>query len=516
LYLVTFQSTTLLFKTGMRSSVFTIFLLLMILPLAVRAQALDSLKLALDRAPTDAQRILLLKKIADQLLTDRNNEAVFYYEQLALIPDVQNDKLLMSRTYSNIGTSWYYAKDLNQSSQAYYKALEFTEDVPAFYETKAKLYNNIGWNYKQFNNFEKALTLFIQAEKYARLNEAEDVLGMVLNNKGVVEKDLGKNASALNTISESLQLNRKLSNNRQERFNLNNLGVVLSRLDRNEEAGDTLRAVLAMNRAAGDTLEVVNNLINLNSIYYAEKEYALATKTLLSALTILPQHEITLRENIYKDLNQAYLAQRDHKNAHVYITKLLALRDSIGNLRYHELSLELDARYNTAVKDRDLEQANKNLAEQRLYLTFIISAFILLLLAAIFLWRLYILKKRNEKMLIVLNNEIEAQAEELHQSNENIQAINENLEALVAERTVIIKEQSQRLLQFAYINSHKIRGPIATLMGLIELLEKNNDPVFQTVLLAHLKTCSNKLDAIVREVSSKLEQEGLAIDEDSK
>lgn len=499
----------------MRPSVYTLLFLLVATPLWLRAQALDSLTLALQRASTDDQKIELLKNIGDRLLNERNVDAVPYYEQLVSVASTRNDKLLLARTYSNIGTSWYYAKDLNQSSQAYYKALEFTENTPAFYETKAKLYNNIGWNYKQFNNYEKALAMFVQAEKYARLSDLDNVLGMVLNNKGVVEKDLEHDTSALETISESLRLNRKLSNNRQERFNLNNLGLVLSRLNRNREAADTLQAVLAMNRTAGDTLEVANNLINLNIVYYAEKKYTQATETLLTALSILPSHEITLRKNIFDYLNKVYTAQGDYKKAHGYLQKLFSLTDSVSKLNYHELSLELDARYNTVIKDRDLEQANKNLAEQRLYLTFIISAFVLLSLAAIFLWRLFILKKRNEKLLIELNSEIEAQAEELRQSNENIQAINENLEALVNERTTIIKEQSQQLVQFAYMNSHKIRGPIATLMGLIELLEKNNDPVFQATLLTHLKTSSNKLDTIVREVSSKLEQEGLARDEDN-
>jgi len=71
------------------------------------------------------------------------------------------------------------------------------------------------------------------------------------------------------------------------------------------------------------------------------------------------------------------------------------------------------------------------------------------------------------------------------------------------EKEMKIKEQNEQLLEIAWIESHKLRAPLANMMGLIELLnlqETNEDP---TELRVKLYSSCQELDTIIHEVVKK-------------
>jgi len=66
-----------------------------------------------------------------------------------------------------------------------------------------------------------------------------------------------------------------------------------------------------------------------------------------------------------------------------------------------------------------------------------------------------------EKKLKSTNQELEETHEELITKNEEYEAINRNLEALVEERSKLIDSKNQQIIDYANINAHKVRGPLA-------------------------------------------------------
>src|SRR5690606_41921420 len=74
-------------------------------------------------------------------------------------------------------------------------------------------------------------------------------------------------------------------------------------------------------------------------------------------------------------------------------------------------------------------------------------------------------KAKTNKQLTVLNSEISQQKEELDW-------INQRLEQIIEERTKDLQHKNQKLSQYSWHLSHQIRGPIATMKGLM-LLEKD-------------------------------------------
>ena len=113
----------------------------------------------------------------------------------------------------------------------------------------------------------------------------------------------------------------------------------------------------------------------------------------------------------------------------------------------------------------------------------------------------------NQRLLLELkekNEEIEVQNEELLLGQENLSQINQHLESLVEDRTQKIRKQNEILLNYAYTNAHHLRGPVARILGLIQLSRMKTDLdypwFFEKVELETME-----IDLIIRQIGSELE-----------
>lgn len=101
------------------------------------------------------------------------------------------------------------------------------------------------------------------------------------------------------------------------------------------------------------------------------------------------------------------------------------------------------------------------------------------------------LKASNEAILV--------QAEE-------IKAINENLEKLVRERTTELEKKNAALEEYAFINAHKLRAPVASILGLINLFRSASLDDEGKDVLGHLEKSAFKLDEIVSDITVAIEK----------
>jgi signal transduction histidine kinase len=115
----------------------------------------------------------------------------------------------------------------------------------------------------------------------------------------------------------------------------------------------------------------------------------------------------------------------------------------------------------------------------------------------------------KNKALEDQRHEIEAQNEELRQQQEEIRAINDQLEHTVQLRTEelnrIIDELSarnQNLEQFSYIVSHNMRAPVARVLGLLSLFDRQmpNNP-FNQEILQYLDDSAQNLNTVIADLS---------------
>ncbi len=99
----------------------------------------------------------------------------------------------------------------------------------------------------------------------------------------------------------------------------------------------------------------------------------------------------------------------------------------------------------------------------------------------------------------------------LHESNRalaekalEIRLMNESLEQKVLERTKELVKKNTALEEYAFVNSHKLRSPVANIMGLVRLLAFEDVKPSTKQIIDHLEDSSEKLDIVVKETTRKL------------
>jgi signal transduction histidine kinase len=121
------------------------------------------------------------------------------------------------------------------------------------------------------------------------------------------------------------------------------------------------------------------------------------------------------------------------------------------------------------------------------------------------------LQVQNQK-LKTLQKEIERQNIELKNKNEEINSMlthvadaNKTLEQRVKERTVALELQNEKLAEYAFINSHLLRAPLARILGLTNIISRSTINEEERELIDYLKIASHDLDDVVTKISKAID-----------
>lgn len=114
--------------------------------------------------------------------------------------------------------------------------------------------------------------------------------------------------------------------------------------------------------------------------------------------------------------------------------------------------------------------------------------------------------KMNHELVAKLKNkteEIEVQNEELKQSQEMLHELNLHLEDLVTMKTHNIEMQNEKLTKYAHSNAHDVRGPIARMLGLIQLSRLEADVNYRW-FFEKMEHETNEIDRITKRIAQDL------------
>ena len=102
--------------------------------------------------------------------------------------------------------------------------------------------------------------------------------------------------------------------------------------------------------------------------------------------------------------------------------------------------------------------------------------------------------------------EIRAQSEEIQSKAKQIEEINNNLELLVKARTNELEKKSKAAEESAFIIAHELRAPVASVLGLINLIMKSELNEDVRTIVDQLKASAEKLNAVVRNITQAIKR----------
>jgi signal transduction histidine kinase len=399
------------------------------------------------------------------LYLSKLQEAYEYYTKALNIYKNNGDKDGIVKGYTYLGVLFKQFKDYKKSLNFYKKALKIAEDMDR-QSTYASLNNNVGIIYKNLNNFSEALKYYKNAERiYKKYNNVHGY-SILLGNMG------------------SLYLKQKLYDKA--------LAYTMNALSYREKIGDRY-GIAHQNASLGE----IKYFMAINSSYpltgqKKEKLFAQAINHFETSTTIFGDlgngveqlKDMSLLVKIYKENKNYFLAFKTLEQAQ-------KLEDSLQIKTMNKEIANLEFQQNLAIKEMEIEILNKDNDYQKLAKQIFIVFALLLVIVAVFIYKLYS-NKRRQNSILEENIKDRKNAEEALRENEvELNKHKNNLEYLVNKRTKELeneiherKRTEQDLLVaidrvetanraktvFLENMSHELRTPLVGILGYSELL----------------------------------------------
>jgi tetratricopeptide (TPR) repeat protein len=462
----------------------------------------DSLRTEFDGMKRDSAYVDKLNLLASNYLkVNPNATRALAAHALEVAPKIKYMRGY-ARALTVMGNSYWY-EGIYEFAQNYYllaaRQYQSNHDSIGLGQT----YNNIGEVYKKLGENEKALPYLLKSRDLTAKDSVNYPLTMY--NIGELYLRIGKPEEARSYISKSFEAAKARNLTRVMAFDYWGMGA-LKKLERNYTGAlaDYERSE-ELWKNVGEVRSLVQTNQEISDIYKIQKRYVEAEKRLTDALRMTGQINVAdLRVSTYQRLASLYAVQGKHERALYFLMRHNSLKDSVYNLLKAEQIARLQTIYETDTREKENQQLRNEgelrKSELRTQRITLIAISVGLLLAGIFAWFLY----QQRKRIAFQKDAIEMQAVALLKLNEELQQLNKNLEERITERTSQLTIQNQRLTEYTFINAHKLRAPVASILGLINLVHQVS-PQEREAILAHLKTCGEQLDSIIREVSRNLE-----------
>lgn len=436
------------------------------------------------------------------IVTGEYDVALTYCERAAKISEEMGDKKGMASVYNRTGIIYDYQGNYLKAIDWYQKSLKINKELEDL-QGMAISYSNLGIVYDFQKDYDQAL-------KYGNLCrelllQVGDSLGLTssYNNLGIVHKKLGHDSLALDLYDKCIALSLRLKKKRTHAMALANKADLLEQMGDLESAVENSLSALTLYEEMNDPSGTAHTQTQLADFKIAGGEIPAALPLAESAYEWAKQaREKSTWKSSAETLASIHKELGNYKEAYQYHVEFKELSDSLVNaetirestediyrLQYEQEQITKDLEQK---RQRDLQDAETD--KERLWKYFFIGGFIVLIaFIGVVFWSYHNLRKTNSI---------------ISQQKDEITFLNRNLEQLVAERTAELKDRNAKLSDYIFTNSHKVRGPIARILGLLEVRRASPDApdVEPDRLFAYIEQAANEADKVVNEIGEALEE----------
>ena len=448
-----------------------------ILPLQKESGRVDMLnKLALLNYNIDMKKSLLYGQSALELAKELNYNIG--------IRDAQN---ILRRVHRRLG-NYNVAIEYTLQNLPIAEQLGDTLELLDCYTTLGNVYSSMG------NIKESKVYLHKALEIGTKINSPQ--LSSILNFYGRAYTKIGILDSALFYIQKALlrEIERP-----QPGYGLsyiyNNLGEVYFERKEYNKAIEfySLSSGLSTERKSvyGETF----TLLGLALVYKDLKQYSKALDLVEQSLTIATKN--FFRDRIlesYRIQYQIYQETHDFKNALESYKIFNLYEDSIfseDRINYIE-NLKINYETEKIERENKLLKTNTDLKDYQLRQQLTVAW--VAIITILFLLSISILLYRNNKQRKKTNALLEEYSKELKEQ------VDKRTQELVTSNIELVKQNIQ-LEQYGYIIAHNLRGPVARILGLSNLINHGFDPSKDAEILTQLHTSAEELDTVIHDLN---------------
>lgn len=424
-----------------------------------------------------------------RLYQGNNPKSLIHFQEVLRIREIQGIPELIAKANNNVAIAHQEMGNFSLALDCHIRSLKIKEELGD--SASIRVSNvNIGLIYHQLKDYPSARRYYSKTLNMLPLEK--DSVGYATNvyNIGSTYFNEERDDSARYWFDMSFPIVQALGDQRMIGLHFLNYGQMDQRegLYNQSEQGIALSLDIFQTLGKRDQIVVAWNALGTNYLLKGNPEQAEAycSKGLALATEL---DDLAKEATCLECLHQAYSDLGRPGDAYSALVQLSGLRDSLSSEDVHmqivrkdlandfqkqHLADSLQAARNNALLAVEYENEQDRLFSFTLYLTIIGG-----LLLGVVLLLVFILRNKAKQGRV--------------------------LEERVARRTEALEKQKDQLAEYAFINAHLMRQPLAQIMGLIPLIQLAEDEDERVQYLNYLQQSSQKLDDVIHEVRDIVE-----------
>ena len=361
--------------------------------------------------------------------------------------DKNGNKKGLAVAYNNLAANYGRLGDIVNQKLNLLKAIDINKSLGYTYQLVMN-YNNLGINYKQTNQIEKALKYYDLAYQELKKLDNPFLLAQNLTNRANILEKQGNLKAAEKLFAECERVCEE--NNIQ-------YGVMLTNL-------------------------------NLGNLYRLQKKYVDASIRLNKGLALTKSLNSVREEAlVYERLSWLSRDLADYKAAYTFQTKFHLLNDSLVNESVKKEAFALKEKYESEKKEKEIVTLSKKQLNYQYFISILIVC-VLLLLVIIQWWRnkhkLVLLEKQKQELnRKLLKDVIDNKEKELTSQVTLLAQMQQQVDDLIQKTSKILNDNSTEQVKLKKIESLLKADPIHSLKNDFDVrLTSNNEDFFSLLL----------------------------------
>lgn len=366
-----------------------------------------------------------------------NDTALNYFWLAKKIDEEMQNKEGIAYAFNNIGTVYYHQGRIEKALDFFHKALAIREELGKK-SNIANSFNNIGTIYIKQGQIEKAIECFQKALNMLENESVNTDMGMmatILTNLGVLCQRTKKYQQGVEYMKRAIDINTKLENKSGLAYCYNSLGALYGHMGNKEKAMEYYFKSYEIANELGQKRTMSQALEDISQIYKIRGDLDNALKYASKALTLA--QEIKYPEQIdaaARELSNIYAKKKIFEKAYQYAILSSQMHDSIINMENTKQIAEMQTKYETEKKDKEILMLNKerqikeldlarkdsDIHRQRMIIWSAVGGIFLLTVLAFFIYRGYREKKRANEIITAQKSEVEYQKYIIEVKNKDI------------------------------------------------------------------------------------------------
>jgi signal transduction histidine kinase len=389
--------------------------------------------------------------------------AMYYFKEAEVIFSALDDQKSLASLNNSIALLYGDTDQPLKSLDYLLKTLNYFDSLGDEYNLSV-IQNNIGLLYSDQQDTVNAFKYYYKSIQNSQATEYDIQLAKTYTNLGNLHSNLGAKDSAFFYYKKSLDISEKTGS----KYSLANIHYNLGELYINMENPDSAEYHILKSKALCEALKIYEGLffcnLGMGNVYELRDDHQKAIDYYHEAHELASSFGIAnLVKEASSKLHEAYLKLGDYKNGFRYFKEFHTIHDSLSSVEKDAEFKELTVQYETKLKEeenlrlKETNERNKELLSQQNTYLFILFLVLLVMIVLIF-------------VLLNLNDKYKKANSDLNEQRQNLDNKNVELEKVNAE----LKEVIQIKDKLMSVISHDLRSPMASLQGLIALLQSQS------------------------------------------